>query len=225
MATVKAATREVRGSALLGHGNRWLSTAKMLLLSLLYSFNSLVCAFCSEASRKITSGKTFFFSFLPLPLKELQRRCGMIRHPILRYHLLQSTFLFCSAQPVYLIPSHSLSLCSFLTTLSWQYPHVRADMQVPLCVIKGRKEFVSRCRGVLQKVREGGRKKEKRRKKTPKNYTGYILPSSVLFSCFIFSPQIYFFLLASLFFNFTFECLLHFLLRCYNCVQINKGSH
>lgn len=67
---------------------------------------------------KLPLGKRFFFSFLPLPLKELQRRCGMIRHPILRYHLLQSTFLFCSAQPVYLIPSHSLSLCSFLTTLS-----------------------------------------------------------------------------------------------------------
>lgn len=44
MAAVKAGTREVQGSALLGHRNRWLFTARMLLLSLLFSFNSLVRA-------------------------------------------------------------------------------------------------------------------------------------------------------------------------------------
>lgn len=43
MASVTAATREVQGSALLGHANRWLFTARTPLLSL-FSSNSLVRA-------------------------------------------------------------------------------------------------------------------------------------------------------------------------------------
>lgn len=98
MATVAAGTREVQGSALLGHRNRWLFTARMLLLPLLFSFNSLVRAqkitFALKHPWKLPWENTFFFvfCFLPFHLKKLWWRCGKIRHMFLGYNLSRSLF-------------------------------------------------------------------------------------------------------------------------------------
>lgn len=211
MASVTAATREVQGSALLGHANRWLFTARTPLLSL-FSSNSLVRAWKITFALKHLGKAPRDFSFSsPAPRPSLRRRYGEdVEIPFSAVILLLSLFpsfttcLLGCLSP-FLSPPQSLNhLVS--TIVSWQHryagPSVSNQRAKGVCVsVSGRNK---RCEWEKEWAES-----------QKKNCTGFCFIDLLLFPTYSF---FFFFLNPLLFFTFKACALLPARNHCSSCV-------